>query len=144
MDTLQLDSPQAVEAAFYAAFEGGDLGAMTALWDDGEDVVCVHPMGPVLRGASEVLESWRQLLGAGERMHFEPRVLGRFESAALAVHHVHEHIAFGADLRSRSLVIATNVYRHTAAGWRMVAHHGSPGRESGPVPQHDTAPGVVH
>jgi len=45
----------------------------------------------------------------------------------LSAHCVHELICHGEDYRQRSLVIATNVYRLTDAGWRMCLHHASPG-----------------
>jgi ketosteroid isomerase-like protein len=39
---------------------------------------------------------------------------------------------------AQAWVIATNVYHKTAQGWRMVAHHASPGRPAEP----DVLPGA--
>jgi hypothetical protein len=40
-------------------------------------------------------------------------------------------------------VIATNVYHRTAQGWRMVAHHASPGTTSD-IQEVSDAPSVLH
>jgi ketosteroid isomerase-like protein len=50
---------------------------------------------------------------------------------ASAVHNVLERIEVQTpDGPGHAWVIATNVYHKTAQGWRMVAHHASPGTES--------------
>lgn len=125
---IDLTSPDIAEAAFYTAFESSDLDAMTAVWADAADISCVHPLSATLTGTIEVLESWKVILSAGQRMQIAPRVISRYDSDDLAVHHVHEHIAFGEDLANRSTIIATNVYRRLNDGWRMVLHHGAPVR----------------
>lgn len=140
---IDLSSADAAEAAFYHAFENGDMAAMQALWDDADDVLCVHPMGAPLVGLQAVLESWRALMASGERLRFTPRVVSRQLSGDLAVHHVHEHIAHGAELREQAVVFATNVYRRGPQGWRMIMHHGSPGRGVQPIAP-PAAPAAVH
>jgi ketosteroid isomerase-like protein len=40
-------------------------------------------------------------------------------------------------------VIATNVYHRTAQGWRLVAHHASPGTTS-EIQEVSDAPAVLH
>jgi ketosteroid isomerase-like protein len=40
-------------------------------------------------------------------------------------------------------VIATNVYHRTAQGWRLVAHHASPGTTS-EIQEVSDAPSVLH
>ena len=40
-------------------------------------------------------------------------------------------------------VLATNVYHKTAQGWRMVAHHASPGSES-QAQEINESPQVLH
>jgi len=120
------ESPSAAEAEFYRAFSERDIPAMLALWDDAEDVVCAHPMSAPLEGVAAVHDSWTQLLSAGEHMQFTPRVIQMYASEALVTHHLWEQIRFGPDLSQTSLVLATNAYRETSSGWRMILHHGSP------------------
>jgi hypothetical protein len=51
----------------------------------------------------------------------------------LCVHVLHEHIRLGKDTHFQPPVIATNVYRLTDGGWRMVLHHASPTRAPKPA-----------
>lgn len=120
-------TPQAAEAAFYRAFQRADLDAMMAVWADDESIVCVHPSGPRLQGRSAVYESWRQIFANSGTMHFEIADVHSVHDAQLCVNCVHEDIHHGAQLRQHARVIATNVYRLTADGWRMILHHASPG-----------------
>ena len=43
---------------------------------------------------------------------------------SVAVHVLHENITIS-EKPKESVVLATNVYRRTADGWRMVLHHAS-------------------
>jgi len=121
-------TPQAAEEAFYNAFERGDVDAMMSVWADDDAIVCVHPMGPRLDGRSAVEESWREIFASGASLRFELTDIARSYDETLAVHCLHENIVYGDGPDERSLVIATNVYRLTDSGWRMVVHHGSPAR----------------
>jgi ketosteroid isomerase-like protein len=57
-----------------------------------------------------------------------PQRVRKIESLASAVHNVLEKIQVMTPEGPReAYVIATNVYHKTAQGWRMVAHHASPG-----------------
>lgn len=122
---VRFPSPEEAEAAFYRAFEQNDLDAMLAVWDEAEDVVCVHPMGSPLRGARAVAQGWREILGAQVAMRFgiEPVQITRRDG--LAIHIVKEHIMVP-DGKPVAPMSATNVYRETPAGWRMILHHASP------------------
>jgi ketosteroid isomerase-like protein len=130
-----LDSPEAAERAFYAAFEALDLDAMRRIWSADPDCVCVHPGGGRLRGYAEVMASWEKILGSGQRLRFKRRELAPFVGTDIAVHVLLEDIeeAGGSPVRGR--VIATNAYRLEAGEWRMVLHHASPApREASSTP----------
>jgi hypothetical protein len=52
----------------------------------------------------------------------------KVESLASAMHNVLERVIVMTEEGPQpACVIATNVYHRTAQGWRMVAHHASPG-----------------
>ena len=129
---------QEAEAAFYAAFEAADLGRMMDVWDDDDNIVCVHPMGPRLEGRRPVAESWQRIFSSGVAMRFRLGDARYIPGQDLAVHMVHESIT-ATDRQGESTVIATNVYRRTSEGWRMILHHASPA----PVLE-QAAPQVVH
>lgn len=131
------DTPDEAERAFYNAFEQADLDGMMAVWDEDDDVVCVHPMGPCLTGIQAVGKSWQEIFESGQPMRFEVRQRRFTRDENLSVHCVTEYINHGPRLQNRSVVIATNIYRRTPFGWRMVVHHASPGGDE-PGPGQDT------
>ena len=73
-----------------------------------------------------------------------PEHVCKVESLTSAMHNVIErlHIAT-AEGRQEAVVLATNVYQRTPQGWRMVAHHASPGTAASQPDTH-TAPQVLH
>jgi ketosteroid isomerase-like protein len=141
VDEIRFYTPQEAEAAFYAAFMARDLEAMMAVWAQDDEIACVHPLGPVRFGRAEVRESWRAVFRHSPPMQFLIEERSRTQSEALAVHVVHEHIRV-ADTPPQPPVIATNVYRRTTQGWRMVLHHASP--SPSPPPRQATQPQIVH
>lgn len=125
-DFLTLANPQDTEAAFYRAFAEADLDLMLKVWDVATDVVCIHPMGNVLLGVTAVAGSWREIL-AGERpMRVQVRPINWQTGPELAVSLVEEVISVAGEDRPRPIILATNAYRLTNTGWRMILHHASP------------------
>jgi uncharacterized protein (TIGR02246 family) len=133
---------QDAEAAFYEALERADLELMMAVWSDDEEILCVHPGGMRLTGQDQVRESWRQILagGARARVHLSQQVA--ISGPMVAVHSVHENFSVPGEKRPLQAVVATNVYLRTAAGWRMIAHHGSPAPGQAEAPRE--APKILH
>ena len=119
-------TPNDAEAAFYEAFEKGDLDAMMGVWADDDDIVCVHPGGPRLTGVEEVREAWRQIFAGGQTLRFRLRQQQTLNGMTLVVLSVYEQITVANEARARQPVIATNIYMRTENGWRMVVHHASP------------------
>ena len=114
---------QTVEAAFYDAFRRLDTKLMQALWIDGTTAACVHPGGDLLQGKAAVMESWTDIFHAAKPPDVDFTLLSMDVRDDLAVHLVREQVS-SADGQHAS-VIATNVYRRTAGGWRMQLHHAS-------------------
>jgi hypothetical protein len=57
-----------------------------------------------------------------------PERVHKVQSLASSVHHLVERVEVITPQGARqAYVIATNVYHKTPQGWRMVAHHASPG-----------------
>jgi len=59
----QLEQAEFANEAFYLAFEGKDFDAMSHLWSESREIICLHPGWPALVGREAVLESWRSILG---------------------------------------------------------------------------------
>ncbi len=122
----QFETPQDTEDAFYDAFEAHDMDAMTAVWDATDDIACVQPMGPVLQGRSAVLDSWQSIFRHPQAPEVEIHHRQWIESADLAVHIVEEKVSMPGGPPDQPALIASNVYRRTQSGWRLVMHQVSP------------------
>ena len=128
-----------IEAAFYEALQNADLEKLMACWADEDELVCVHPSGPRLIGVAAIRAAFDAMFSKGS-IRARPESVRKIESLVSSVHNVRERIEVLTDEGPRLVyVIATNVYHKTAQGWRMVAHHASPGadqeaQEIAPVP----------
>jgi ketosteroid isomerase-like protein len=118
-------SPEEAQQAFYQAFEQGDLEAMMRVWDMADDILCVHPMAPALHGREAVSHGWREIFTGGVDMRFTIVPVQRYAQEDLAVLVVDEVITVGSGKRVAPMV-ATNIYRRGADGWRMLTHHAGP------------------
>ena len=83
MSADQYSTPDKAEAAFYEAFQRGDLHAMMDVWSDDEGIVCIHPGAPRLQGQEQVREGWRQILENSTGLQF---VLNGFWRGHFGVH----------------------------------------------------------
>ena len=132
-----------IEAAFYDALQNGDIDKLMACWADEDDIVCVHPGGPRVVGAAAIRAAFDAMFSNGS-IRAWPEQVRKVESLGSAVHNVVERIEVMTPEGPREAwVIATNVYHKTAQGWRMVAHHASPGTQREQNDSADT-PQVLH
>jgi len=138
-----MTTPDEVETQFYEALREADIQKLMAVWADDDDIVCVHPGGPRVVGMQAIRASFEAIFERGgipvqaERVH-------RTHSLEVAVHSIVEAVAIrSAEGTRHAHVLATNVYLNTAFGWRLVAHHASPGRaDEAPAPVE--APTTLH
>jgi len=122
-------SADEIEASFYEALQTGDIEKLMACWADEDEIVCVHPGGPRLVGLGAIRSAFDAIFSNGS-IRAQPQAVHKIESLASVVHNVRERIeVLTEDGPVQAFVIATNVYHRTAQGWRMVAHHASPGSQ---------------
>lgn len=120
-------TPDDVEQAFYEALHNADIQQLMACWAEEDEIVCVHPGGPRLIGAGAIRQAFELMFGNGS-VQAHPERIHKIESLASAVHHLVEKVEVLTPQGVQTAwVLATNVYHKTAQGWRMVAHHASPG-----------------
>lgn len=102
--------------AFYLAFETKDLKAMSHIWCEQGDPVCLHPGWPTLIGREAILESWRGILTNPHQSQvsfFDARVsLINDESAAVVCY----------EKTDDQIMVATNVFRVEGGRPRMYIH----------------------
>ncbi len=132
-----------VEAAFYDALQNGDIDKLMACWADEDEIVCVHPGGPRVVGLTAIRATFESMFSNGT-VRAWPERLRKVETLGSAVHHLVERVEVLTPQGPRQAwVIATNVYHKTAQGWRLVAHHASPGSAS-EIQEVAQAPAVLH
>ena len=69
----------------------------------------------------------------------------RLQHISCALHHLVERIEVPAKKGTQTAwVLATNLYLKTLQGWRLAAHHASPGSLQEPPPHGDDAPTTLH
>ena len=135
-------TPDELESRFYDALQRGDIEALMAVWADDDEIVCVHPGGPRVIGPAAIRASFEAIFAAGP-IPVQPEQVHRLDALSGAVHHLVERIdVAGNEGPQTAYVMATNVYLQTARGWRLVAHHASPG--SLQAPEDPVGGGVLH
>lgn len=136
-------SPEDAETRFYDALRDGDLEGVMAVWADDDDIVCVHPGGLRVVGPHAVRAAFEAVLSNGAIV-VHPEHVKRVQAMGSAVHSVLQRIEVVTDEGPRTAwIVATNVYVKTSQGWRMVAHHASPGSAGETLEISDT-PSVLH
>jgi ketosteroid isomerase-like protein len=128
---VRFETPEEVESAFYEAFERADLSTLMSIWAEQDELVCIHPQGPRLVGFDAIRDSFAQIFAAGISLRVRIDYGHQYQSQALAVHCVVEHIEVIGEKNSPPPINATNVYAYTDDGWRLIAHHASPGETAG-------------
>ena len=137
-------SPDDVEAQFYEALREADLDKLMALWADDDEVFCVLPGGPRVIGLRAIRLSFEAMFAGGGRIHASPEQVRRVHTLEAAVHNLVERIELHTAEGPRvGWVLASNVYLKSALGWRMVAHHASPGTAQ-ETPEIGEPPAVLH
>ena len=120
-------TPDEVEQAFYEAMQQADIGQLMACWAEEDEIVCVQPGGPRLIGPGSIRSAFEALFAQGS-VQVKPEQIHKINALACAVHHLLERVEVLTPEGPRTAwVTATNVYHKTPQGWRMVAHHASPG-----------------
>ena len=138
-----LASPDEIEQQFYEALQGGDIERLMAVWSDDEDISCVHPGGPRLVGPVAIRASFEAMFANGT-IDARPEKVRRLDAHSTAVHSVLERVrVFGREGEAFAYVVATNVYVKATRGWRLVAHHASPGTAS-EVPEIAESAAILH
>jgi ketosteroid isomerase-like protein len=129
--SADIDAVTAVNAELYEAFEEGDIDRMEAVWDEADDVRCIHPGWPMLTGRARVMRSWSVLMANTAYIQFFLTDVEASVDGDLAVVTCEENILTGVDdaeggLGGNAKVVSTNIFRRRTEGWRLWMHHGSP------------------
>ena len=130
---MQSDAPDvaAVKAAnqqFYEAFGALDIQKMEAAWETSERALCVHPGWQPLVGWQLIRDSWQGIFDNTTLMHFNIRYVNVVIQGDCGWVTCVENISSVLQGRANNFgILATNIFVRTSQGWRMMAHHASPG-----------------
>lgn len=109
-------------AAFYAAFEGRDLDAMSDAWLHADHVVCAHPGWPSLQGWPAVAASWFALFQGERPMQFILTKVAPVVRGDVGWVSLDENLIAGDQAQT---VAALNLFERVDGRWLLVAHQGS-------------------
>ena len=140
---MPFPTPEAAEAAFYVAFEARNPDAMMAVWASDDGIACVHPLTAPLNGRVAVAAGWRSMFDAAGQFRVQVELAHEMRAPGQVIRIVREYLVIGEETEPRPPILATNVYRKDADGWRMVLHHASP-LQVGGTPAARTPPVVLH
>lgn len=165
-----VEQVELANTAFYEALERGDFEELSSLWlapldtaddaveslgggegeDEGPVISCVHPGWPVLNGRGEVLRSYALIMANTEYIQFFLTDVHVSVVGDTALVTCTENILSGGPAPDDSdelgplvgqLVVATNVFRRTAYGWKLWTHHASPVLAESGEEEDDETPG---
>lgn len=140
---MPFPTPEAAEAAFYAAFEARNLDAMMTVWAHDDSIACIHPLAAPLDGRAAVAAGWRSMFEAAGQFRVQVEVAHEIRESSQVIRIVREYLIIGQESEPRPSILATNVYRRETDGWHMVLHHASP-LQVGGTPPTSTPPAVLH
>ena len=121
----------AVNAAFYAAFEAADLDAMNQLWIEDDEALCIHPGALPVKGSASIGRSWALIMANTPYIQFfltdvEVSVLGDAASVTCTENVLTADESTDEGSFAGAKAVATNVFVRTGEGWRLWIHHASP------------------
>jgi uncharacterized protein (TIGR02246 family) len=111
---------------FYRALETRDLHAMDALWLHEGWVRCVHPGRDALVGWPGIRRSFEAIFANTSWLHVTPTSIDVLVFGEIGVIACVENITTeNEDEMGMTAAQATNIFRLTDGGWRMMHHHAS-------------------
>ena len=114
-----------VEEAFYKAFRYRNINLMKQVWNNTNEVICIHPGSSRIYSFDLIIASWEQIFSAGESALVEMSEPVYKLDNNISIHYIKEIITV--DKKIIGSVYATNIYYNSDDGWKMIAHHASPG-----------------
>ena len=112
---------------FYRALENRELDTMDALWLHEGWVRCVHPGRDALVGWPAVRRSFEEIFTRTRWLKVTPTSIDVLVFGEIGVIACVENITTeNEDQMGMTAAQATNIFRLTDGGWRMMHHHASP------------------
>jgi len=121
------DSLIAANDTFYRALENREIETMDALWLHEGWVRCVHPGRDALVGWPGIRRSFEEIFARTRWLQVTPTSIDVMVFGEIGVIACVENITIeNQDEMGMKVALATNIFRLTDGGWRMMHHHASP------------------
>jgi hypothetical protein len=120
---------EAINRAFYRAFEQGDIRQMEQIWSHGPHVRCVHPGWSLIEGWPAVRQSWVLIFEGSREIQLQvDRVVVRAGARVAWVTCVERIVTVSSMGSMADEIVATNIFERAddQSSWHMVQHHASP------------------
>ena len=125
--TESFETPQEAEDGFYDALEEGKLQTLMSVWAESDDICCLLPMYPLVRGRDAVEDVFSHLFSRGSGVSLSINHLQWIEAGDVAIHLVEEVLQdVPPDGTPPPPFYGTNVFRRDSNGWRLLLHQNSP------------------
>lgn len=113
---------------FYEAFGTLNIDEMDAVWEKSDQALCIHPGWQPLVGWEVIRDSWRGIFDNTTLMHFNIQYINVVVAGDCGWVTCVENISSVLQGRASNFgILSTNIFVRTPQGWRMIAHHASPG-----------------
>ena len=127
-DTPEIEEIKAANQRFYDAFGALDIDQMESVWEQSERAMCVHPGWPALVDWELIRQSWERIFDNTTLMLFNVKYLNVVAQGDCGWVTCIENISSVLQGTASNFgILATNIFVRTPSGWRMIAHHASPG-----------------
>ena len=115
----EVSSIIAANTIFYEAFASGDIRAMGSIWVKKAQPTCIHPGWAPLVGHKQVMKSWENILGNGNKPPIKCANARVFQNGGGAYVICEEHLHI-------NILVATNIFVKEVNVWKIVHHQASP------------------
>jgi ketosteroid isomerase-like protein len=127
---MEAEAPQLAliktNESFYRALEARAMDVMEGLWLHEGWVRCVHPGRDALVGWPAVRQSFAEIFAGTRLLHVTPTSVDVMVYGEIGVIACVENVTLSSeDEMGMTAAQATNIFRLTDGGWRMMHHHAS-------------------
>lgn len=124
--SITFNTPADAEDAYYDAIDECDLEKMMSAWDNSPQAGCLLPMQAFQYGKKTIRELWKTLLDPARRVDITVNHLQWIEHGDIAIHLLEEMVSPVGTEERQPPIYATNVFRRSEDGWRLLLHVNSP------------------
>ena len=124
---------RAANQRFYDAFNTLDIERMADVWETSGRALCVHPGWTPIVGWPTIRESWERIFDNANLMQFSVRYLNVVVQGDFGCVTCVEGVTSVVQGRAANFsTFATNIFARQVSesgdvGWKLIAHHASPG-----------------